>query len=97
MKILESHEKVLACLFDSDENLLRTDDNPKGLSISQLDIKKRCLIIYSRKIADPLILDKVLIKELMSQFDVKEWTLYNDIRAVEHFFLGRSTKDSFIT
>lgn len=88
MKVLKSHEKVLACLFDSDENLLRTDDNPKGLSVAQLDIKKRCLIIYSRKLEDPLIADKVLIEELKNQFDVENWTLYNDIRAVEHFFLG---------
>ena len=88
MKVLKSHEKVLKHLFDSDENLLRTDNNPKGLTQSQIDIKQRCLIIYSRKIADPLIADKTLLKELMSQFDVKEWTIYNDIRAVEHFFLG---------
>lgn len=88
MKILKSHEKVLAHLFDSDENLLRTDNNPKGLTQSQIDIKQRCMIIYSRKIADPLIADKTLLDELMNQFDVKEWTVYNDIRAVEHFFLG---------
>jgi len=88
MKVLKSHEKVLACLFDSDENLLRTDDNPKGLSIAQLEIKKRCMVIYSRKLEDPLIPDKILIKELKKMFEVENWTLYNDIRAVEHFFLG---------
>lgn len=88
MKILDSHGKVLARLFESDEDLLRTDDNPKGLSSAQLDIKKRCMVIYSRKLEDPLIPDKVLIEELKKQFDVKNWTLYNDIRAVEHFLLG---------
>lgn len=86
--ILKSHEKVLARLFDSDENLLRSDDNPKGLSLAQLDIKKRCMVIYSRKLEDPLIADKTLIFDLKKMFDIEEWTIYNDIRAVEHFFLG---------
>jgi hypothetical protein len=94
MKVLKSHEKVLKHLFDSDENLLRTDNNPKGLTQSQIDIKQRCMIIYSRKIADPLIADKTLLDELMNQFDVKEWTVYNDIRAVEYirFMVNESQK-----
>lgn len=92
MKILDAHAKVLVHLFESNENLLRTDDNPKGFSEAQLEIKKRCLVIYSRKLEDPLIPDKVLIEELKKQFDVKNWTLYNDIRAVEHFLLGSFKK-----
>jgi len=88
MKVLKSHELVLKHLFDSDENLLRSDSNPKGLTTAQLEIKKRCMVIYSRKLEDPLISDKVLVEDLKKMFNVEAWTIYNDIRAVEHFFLG---------
>jgi len=92
MKVLKSHEKVLKHLFDSDESLLRSDSNPNGFTPAQLDIKKRCMVIYSNKIEDPLIADKVLADKLKELFEVEYWTAYNDIRAVEHFFLGSFMK-----
>lgn len=76
----KSYEDIFPVLFESDEDIL----NNKKLSGAQLEIKKRCLAIYTRKLADPLISDTSLADELSKHFVVSARTIYNDLRAIEN-------------
>lgn len=79
MQLLKTYDEAFKVLFESDQELI---DNNK-LSKSQIEIKRRCLAIYTRKLADPLVPDKEVVEELSKCFDVSPRTIYNDIRAVE--------------
>ena len=80
MKSLKAYDIVFEVLFDSDEELLKS----KKLSEAQLEIKKRCFAIYTRKLADPLIRDARIAEDLSKHFNVSLITIYNDIKAVEY-------------
>jgi len=79
MKLLKAYDPIFKVLFDSNEELLLSNI----LSEAQLQIKERCLAIYTRKLADPLISDKTIAIEFEKHFNVTARTIYNDIRAVE--------------
>jgi len=79
MKQLKSYDAILPYLFESSEELHQQGK----LSEAQLQIKERCLAIYSWKIADPLIEDKEVAERLSKKFEVSTRTIYNDLRAIE--------------
>ncbi len=76
----KSYEDIFPVLFESDEDIL----NNHKLSEAQLEIKKRCLAIYTRKLADPLASDTEIAVELSEYFNVNPRTIYNDLRAIEN-------------